>query len=293
MRLRTTLLITAFLCTNMFSQSQIRISYNPKKAETYTYRFITDEKSNQSVGSQKTTTGNRLEYVIDLNIKSKNTDEVHADYIFKEIVMSFSSPTMSFTIDSKNKADNTLDINNFFDCLIRKSLQIVVSPDGSVKTVTGFQPIMEDIQKVISSANETDRRIIGMFIQMSFHEFAVKTGFEQSFKMYPDKEIKVGDSWSIDKSTSVLKIMNNVVNTYTLISINEDLALIDVTAVSLMKNESLNRELKEEQKGEIELNIKTGLPVQSSLSGNSNTIFNIQGIDVISSTTKTITVSLQ
>ena len=183
MKLRTILLITAFLCTNMFSQSQIRISYNPKKAETYTYRFITDEKSNQSAGSQKTTTENRLEFVIDMNIKNKNNDEVHADYIFKEIVMFFSSPALSFTIDSKNKAENTLDINNFFDCLIGKSLQIVVSPDGSVKTVAGFQPIMEDIQKVISSANETDRRIIGMFIQMSFHEFAVKTVFEQSFKM--------------------------------------------------------------------------------------------------------------
>ena len=132
-----------------------------------------------------------------------------------------------------------------------------------------------------------------MFMQMSFHEFAIKNSFEQSFKMYPDKEIKVGDSWSIDKSTSVSRITNNVINTYTLKSISEDIALIDVNVVSLMKNESLNRELKEEQKGEIKLNTKTGLPVQSSLSGNSNAIFNIQGRDVKSETTKTITVSLQ
>jgi len=290
---RTILLITAFLCTNMFSQSQIRISFNPEKDETYTYRFITDEKSNQSSGGQEMTSGNRFEFVIDLNINNKINDEVHINYIFKEIAMSFSSPTMNFTIDSKNKADNSLDINKFFDCLIGKSLQIVVSPDGSVKTVTGFQPVMEDMQKVISSANETDRLITGMFIQMSFHEFAIKNSFEQSFKMYPDKEIKVGDSWSVDKSTSVARITNNVINTYTLKSISDDIALIDVNVVSLMKNESLNRELKEEQKGEIKLDTKTGLPVQSSLSGISSAIFNIQGIDVKNETTKTITVSLQ
>jgi len=183
MKSRTFLLITALLCTNIFSQSQIRISYNPEKDETYTYHFKKDEKSNQSSGGQETTTSNRLECVIDLYINNKLNDEVHADYIFKEIAMSFSSPTMSFTVDSKNKADNSLDINKFFDCLIGKSLQIVVLPDGSVKTVTGFQPIIEEMQKLISSANETDRRIIGMFMQMSFHEFAIKNSFEQSFKM--------------------------------------------------------------------------------------------------------------
>jgi hypothetical protein len=293
MKSRTILLITAFLCTNLLLQSQIRITFNPEKDETYTYRFITDENSNQSVGGQETTTGYRLEFIIDMNINNKNNDEIHLDYIFKEIIMSFSSPMMNFTIDSKNKADNSADINKFFDCLIGKSLQFIVSPDGSVKTITGFQPIMEDVQKVIASANETDRRIIGMFIQMSFHEFAVKTSFEQSFKMYPDKEIKVGGNWSIDKSTSVSTITNNVINTYTLKSINEDIALIDLAVVSLMKNESLNRELKEEQKGEIKLNTKSGLPIQSSLLGNSSAIFNVQGTDMKSEKTKKVTVSLQ
>ena len=151
---------------------------------------------------------------------------------------------------------------------------------------------MEDIQKVIGSANDTDKQITGMFIQMSFHEFAFKTGFEQSFKMYPDKEIKVGDSWSIDNSISVSTITNNIINTYTLKSISEDIALIDLTVASLMKNERLNRELKEEQKGEIKLNTRTGLPIQSTLVGNSSTILNVQGTDMKSEKTKKITVSL-
>jgi len=292
MRSRTVLLITAFFCMSMLSQSQIRIAFNPEKGTTYTYRFITDEKTNQSAGGQETTTGYRLEFVIDMSIKNRNSDEIYADYIFKEIDMSFSSPMMSFKIDSKNKVGNSSDMNKFFDCLIGKSLQIVVSPDGSVKTITGFQPIMEDIQKVIGSANDTDKQITGMFIQMSFHEFAFKTGFEQSFKMYPDKEIKVGDSWSIDNSISVSTITNSIINTYTLKSISEDIALIDLTVASLMKNERLNRELKEEQKGEIKLNTRTGLPIQSTLVGNSSTILNVQGTDMKSEKTKKITVSL-
>jgi len=292
MKSKTLLLITTFFCMSTLSPSQIRISFNPEKGATYTYRFISDEKTNQLIGGQETTTGYHLEFVIDMSIKNKNNDEIYADYIFKEIDMSFSSPMMSFNIDSKNKVGNSSEINKFFDCLIGKSLQIVVSPNGSVKTVTGFQPVMEDIQKVMGSANDTDKRITGMFIQMSFHEFAVKTGFEQSFKMYPDKEIKLGDSWSIDNSISVSTITNNIINTYTLKSISEEIALIDLTVASLMKNERLNQELKEELKGEIKLNTKTGLPIQSSLSGNSNTIFTVQGTDIKSEKTKHVTVSL-
>ena len=292
MKSRTVLLITVFLWVNLLSHSQIRLAFNPENDKTYSFRFITDENSNQTVGGQETTTGNRLEFVIDMSIKNKNSDEIFLDYIYKEIVMSFLHPMMSFTVDSKNKNGNSSDINKFFDCMIGKSLQLVVSPDGSVKSVTGFQPIMEDMQKVMASANDTDKRVTGMFIQMSFHEFAVKTGFEQSFKMYPDKEIMIGESWTIDKSIAVSKITNNIINTYTLKSVSEDMASIDLTVVSLMKNESLNREIKEEQKGEIKLNTKTGLPIQSSLSGNSKAILNVQGTEMKSENTKKITVAL-
>ena len=114
MRSRTVLLITAFFCMSMLSQSQIRIAFNPEKGTTYTYRFITDEKTNQSAGGQETTTGYRLEFVIDMSIKNRNSDEIYADYIFKEIDMSFSSPMMSFKIDSKNKVGNSSDMNKFF-----------------------------------------------------------------------------------------------------------------------------------------------------------------------------------
>ena len=290
---RIIVLIVACFCTSVSAQSQIRIAFNPEKGKTYTYRFITEQTSSQSARGQEMTTNYSMEFLIDMIIKDKNKNEISMDYVYKEIVFVFSHPTMNFNVDSKDKNNNTTDIAKFFDCLIGKSLQIIVSPEGSVKSITGFQPIRENMNSVITSADETVQRIAGMFIQMSFHEFAIKTNFEQSFKMYPDKAIEVGDSWSIDKSHTVGQITNNVQNTYMLKSVNDNIALIDLSVVSSLKNESLDRELKNEQKGEIMLNVENGMLVQFSSTENSNMSVSVQGTDIISNSKTKVTVYLQ
>ena len=293
MMTRIIVLFFVYFCTSVSAQSQIRITFNPEKGETYTYRFVTEQISTQTANGQEMKTNYSMEFLIEMIIKEKNNNEINMDYVYKGIVMVFSHPNMNFSVDSKNKNDNTPDIAKFFDCLVGKSLQIVVSPDGSVKSITGFQPIMENMHTVFSSADKDVQRIAGMFIQMSFHEFAIKSNFEQSFKLYPDKEIKVGDSWSIDKSLAVGKITNNVFNTYMLKSVNDDIALIDLTVDSSLKNESTDREFKNEQKGEIMLNVKNGMLLQLSSTENSNRRINVQGSDIISNSTTKVTVYLQ
>ena len=297
MKSRTILLVTALVCVGMLAQAQIKPAFNPAKGEKYTYRLVTDQKMNNSFSGKEMTAGVTTEILMELTVKEKSNNEVSIEYAYKEIVTTSSNPMMSFKVDSKNKAGNTSEIEKMiaklYDCFIGKPLQLIVTPDGSVKSLTGYNAIQEDLKKVLASLGDMEQQMASMSIE-SFTEDAIKSGFEQTFKMYPDKEIKVGDSWSKDISFTMANMSNNVKNTYMLKSVNNDVALLDVASVLTVKpGGGMEGDIKGDQKGEMRLDLKTGMPVQSSSEGTAKGKMSGQGIEMSMEITTISSVTLQ
>lgn len=281
-------------------QARTKLAFNPAKGEKYTYRYVADQKTNQSFSGQDMQMNTVTEMLWELNIKEKNGNEVSFDFIYKEIVMSITNPMMSFKIDSKNKNSSASDmeklIANVLDCVIGKTLQVVVNSDGSVKSMTGYNAMSEEMQKILSSANEMTRQMSNMLVQQAFSEESMKSSFEQTFKIYPGKDVAAGDKWSYDFSSTVANMVTQNANTYTLKSVNNDVALLDVASVTNMKaSEGMtgSGEMKGESKGEIKLNAKTGMPVQSSTEGNTKGKLSMQGMEISMDITTKITLLLQ
>ena len=294
MKSRTILLAAAFICCGMLAQAQIKPAFNPEKGEKYMYRQVAD--MNQSFSGQEMS--NVVEILTEMNIKEKNNNEVTLDYTFKEIVATMSSLMMSFKVDTKNKAANTSDIEKMiatvYDCIIGKSLQLVVTPDGAIKSISGHDAIMEDVRKVVSSLSGMEQGMANGMVSQTFSEDAIKNSFEQLFKIYPDKEVKVGDSWSKDYTFEITGMSNNFKNTYTLKSVSNDIALLDVASVQTMKpGGGMEGEIKGEQKGQMRLNVKTGMIIQSSFEGSSKGNISGQGMDISMDITSKTTNTLQ
>ena len=283
MKSRTVLLVAVFIIAGMVANAQIKPTFNPAKGEKYTYRLTTDQKSLISAGGQEMAVSTYTEMLTEMNIKEKNNNEITLEFFYREIVMTVSNPMMNFKIDTKNKAGHTSDVEkngaNIFDCIVGKPLQLVINPDGTIKSITGYDAIIDDMKKITSALSAMEQQMSNMFTQ-SFNEETMKTTFEQTYKIYPDKEIKVGDSWSIDYEYTIMGMSNNVKKTFTLKSVTNDIALLGLTTVSTMKGGAgMEGEMKGEQKGEIKLNIKTGMSVQSTSEDNSKGKFSAQGME--------------
>ena len=292
MKSRTVLLVAVFIIAGMVANAQIKPTFNPAKGEKYAYQLTTDQKTVVSFSGQEMAVNSTTVMLTELIIKEKNNNEITLDFFYKEMVMTVSNPMMNFKIDTKNKASHTSDIEkmgaNILECMLGKALQLVITPDGTVKSITGYNAIMDDMKKVISSLGDAERQMSVMFTQ-SFSEETMKTTFEQTYKMYPDTEIKVGDSWIKDNSFTMMGMNNDVKNTYTLKSVNNDIASISLTSVSTMKaGEGMEGEMKSEQKGEITLNIKTGMTIKSSSEGNSKGNIGGQGMDITTKITSVL-----
>jgi len=297
MNSRKFLILVALLCTGMLAQAQVKLSFNPEKGATYSYRFNTEQSIKQTFNGQTIPVNTTVEMLMEMNVKEKSEEEVSVDYFYKEMVLNVSNPMMSIKYDSKNSADSSSVqeklIAGFFNSLIGKTMNVVFKPDGSVKSISGWSAILEDIQKNTASDNPAVQQMVNGFIQ-SFNEDAMKRMFEQSFKMYPDKEVNVGDSWNSDMLFTIAGMNSDIKNTYTLKSVSNDVALIEqVSDINIKPGAGMDGEMTGNQKGEISLNVKTGLPVSSTATQNTKGKIVAQGTEVLMDMTSKITFNLQ
>jgi len=289
----------------MLVQAQINLSFNPAEGETYLYRFNNELTSKQTTDMDiHTSTNSTSEILMEMNVKEKNKDEVSVDCSYKEIVMESNTKTnliensegtdsiMNFKYDSKNTDENSSEQEKLFgqitNRLIGKTLNVIFTPDGSIKSISGFNTIIKDIQNNTDSINPDTKQALNGFL-LSFGEDATKRMLEQVF--YPDKEVKVGDNWdknfSFKLSNAVIALKDeyeNIKSTYTLKSVENGIASLDVVSSSNTNpytssdsdKESENFTMIEgsygESKGEINLDVKTGMLINSIMTGYSNSV---------------------
>ena len=297
MKVKIFLLCAAFIFAGMLAQAQVKLSFNPAKGEKYAYRTVSDQKTQMNFGGQSMNMNFLVEVVTEMNVRENNNAEISVDYIYKEMAMTSSSPMLSFKIDTKNKTASTTDFEkigiSLFDCIVGKTLQVVVLPDGRVKSFNGYGAIKDAFQKVLATASGNNPQMANMLITSAFTEDAMKNSFEQSFKIYPNKEVKIGDTWNNVLSYSTDASSSNTNNTFTVKSIANGIALIDVISATSTKPAGGAGEMKGEQKGEMKVNVKTGMVVESSLSGTAKGNFSSPGGEGSMEQTSKTTVTLQ
>ncbi|GHT21362.1 hypothetical protein AGMMS4957_10020 [Bacteroidia bacterium] len=268
-------------------QAQVKLSFNPDKGATYSYLFKMEQTGKQTINGQEIPLNTSIDMLSAMTVKEKSSSEVSVDYVYKELTMSVVMPMMSINYDSKKPADDLTEpeklIAQILGSLIGKTLNTVFAPDGSVKSISGWQEIMADMQK---SLPPMAQQMSPMLLQ-SFNDEAMKKMFEQSFKFYPQKAVKAGDSWTGDFSFAIAGISSDTKNTYTLKSVKNNTALIDVLSV-------MSGDLSGDQTGEITLDIKTGLPTSAVTTQTiKNGKLNMQGVEIIMDMVSKTTMSLQ
>ena len=293
------LFFTAFLCAGVLAQAQVKLSFNPAKGERYLYRFGIEQNIKQTVAGQQIPVNTTIDMLMEMNVKEKNKDEISVDYSYREVVMEVSNPMLNIKYDSKNPAVSSSEpeklIAQVFSVFVGKTMNVIFKPDGSVLSVSGFHAIMEDILKQASSDSPEQLQQMAAGFLQSFNDDAAKQMFEQSFKIYPDKAVKPSDSWDGNLSFVIAAgISSDIKNKYTLKSVKNELALLDMVSVMEMKTGmGMEGEISGEQKGEMSLNIKTGMLINSTTTGNFTGKISVQGAEILMDMEMNTTVALE
>ncbi|NDV59586.1 DUF6263 family protein [Bacteroides sp. 519] len=261
--MKKALFVVLWVCVGLTAMAQITLNFNPEKGSKYEYQMEMIQKISQDIMGQKMDMNQKMVLTYDMDIIAKSATESTIEFMYKDVVYNLGSAMINASYDSKSTTPPSGNVNEMmakiFSCLLNKKFTLVLTADGSVKSVEGMQAIIDDMMKAMG--NDMAAQQMGQQMSQQFGDEAMKASFEQAFKIYPGKAIKAGDSWTIAQQIGTGGMDMNLNTTYTLKSTNGNIAPADVKSTI----NGLNGQLTGTQEGSIEFDIKSGLPMTSKM----------------------------
>ena len=138
---------------------------------------------------------------------------VTVEQIYESIRADINSPMARVTFDSANRdAADVNPMNATLGAMVGESFVIVVSPTGVVLKVDGVDRLMEKVFKTIPQSPAFTAAMQGMRNALS--DESMKQMLSQGFARFPDRAVKVGESWS-GESTMINPFLGKTTTTTT------------------------------------------------------------------------------
>jgi len=217
------------------------LKFNLKPGTTYSY----DMDVKQNVEAAGTSSTNNLYSKYTFNVKEAAEGNSKMEVIYDLMRMEMKS--MGNTVKMSSE-DQTPESQGFRD-MVNKPFSMTVSPEGKVVSIDGW----ENIDK--SGAMKSDD---------------LKQSMETSLNIFPNKAVKVGDTWKKDAAMSMQMFKMNISSTYTLTEVKGNVATISMDSEIKMgqdnsaQSNGMTMDMKGTQKGKMDVELSTGM----TLSGN-------------------------
>jgi hypothetical protein len=287
-------LVCAGLCLMLCAitvSAQVKLSFNPEMGTKYEYFADVVQNIKQSVMGQEMLTEMQMKSTYLMEIKSKTPQEIKVQFTYSDFIISVSSAMINMKYDSKKPIENPTEMDKMLEKilkeLINKPFEVVFAPDGSVKSVTGMEAIIENMLKAVAADGQMGA-LIGAQMSQQFSDESMKSSFSQSFNFYPENAVKIGDSWNVKNKMLVsgMNLDSDMKNT--LKGVNGNMATIEIAGDINMTMEG--GKLSGKQTGTMIVDSASGIPETSDVTQNISGSINMQGMDIQTEmTTKTKT----
>ena len=261
--------------------AQIKLSFNPEMGKKYEYRTDVVQNIKQNVMGQDMLIETEIGGTYLMEIKNKTPQEIHVQLTYLDFTFVVSSAMMNISYDSKNPIENPSEMEQMFGKIFKPLIDmpfiVVFAPDGSVKSVTGMEAIIKNMLNAVSADGQIATQMSAQMSQQ-FNDEAMKNMFGQSFYFYPNKVVKIGESWDMG-NTTLINNMNLGINTKnTLKELKTNIATIEIAGDVEMDMEG--GKLTGKQTGTMIVDTVTGIPVTGDISQNIKGTIKTQGIDI-------------
>lgn len=261
-----TTLICALISISSFAQKTYVIKQNYPVGKKYDYNISSDQIIKEKVSGQEINLTQNIgtDYTFDIT-DGKNGDK-NVKVIYNRITMK--SIAMGNTMIMDSEQDNT-DKKNPFSGLKGATFNMVFGSNGEIKSVTGISEMLDGmVVKMTSDSSQLKQ--LKASLSKQFNAEAMKQTMESSFKLYPDKPVKIGDSWAVDTKVQMsMPIETNT--TYMLKEVKDGIATLNVKGTLVSKGNfetmgnNMETDLKGTNSGDVQLDIKTGMILNSHL----------------------------
>jgi Family of unknown function (DUF6263) len=256
-------LLTILSCQSTKSSTASKmLKFNFENGKGYDYEMNMD--IDQDVMGQKIKM-NMLSYY-SMDVTGAEGDVRTMSTTFDRIKMDMNVGGMDMNFDSDKKNDASADVNpiggmmnKIFGALAGRKFTMRINAEGKVESIKGFKEMAASMFDSIGLEGSERDKAMEQF-NKQFNEEGMKSQFERVLYIFPNKEVKIGDSW--EKTTTAAGQMGgNYTSTYTVKEIEGDIVTLEEK--SKIDGTQAGMEIKGNVKGLIVVDSKSGLVVSS------------------------------
>jgi hypothetical protein len=235
------------------SDGKVDLRFNLAEGRTYRYDMKVDME--MQMGERTMGNGSEMNYTMQVLDNNGKTKTIRVRYDKVSMAMNMGGQTLEFSSEMKaGDPSNPMNIaGNMLVAMKGKSFLMKVNERGKITEVTGFDEMAESMIGEMKISDQQKKMMMQSF-KAQFNDAAVKEMFGQSFEIFPERPVKVGDSWTRKPAASA-GTRQQITTTYTLRSINGATATLD-TRSEVVAGEGA---AKGSGTGTLQVDMRTGL----------------------------------
>lgn len=238
------------------------LKFNFEKGKGYDYEMVMN--MDQKIMGQTMQMDMSTYYSMDVKEDDGNMKTITG--IFDRFKMKMNMAGMNIEVDTDKPMVGDVDSTNplgMLDHLLGaikgQRFNMKVNAEGKVMEVTGFTNMAQSIADSMGLKEKERTAMIEKF-NKQFNEESTKEQFERFLYIFPNKEVKVGDSWQ-KSTTTTGQIAGTYNSTYTVKEIEGDMVTLEEKTKVNADNEQMK--MNGDVTGTLIVDSKTGLVVNA------------------------------
>ncbi|MEP7373192.1 MAG: DUF6263 family protein [Chitinophagaceae bacterium] len=264
-----------------------KLQLNPTSGSAYHYDMENKTAIEINAEGKEVNTVNESEAGFNYSVGKDSA----GDYLFTTTYDKIKLKTKNGDTETEADAANAMvsidPVEKMLGILKAASIRATVTPNGEVKEVKGYDELEEKLMAGFAPNDDYGKHMAHTQWKKLIGEGVVKNTMDQLFQLFPDSAIHLHDTWKLN-STQAGELPMIVKNIYTLKAINDDIAII--TSEGIMTSDKLSNsvvgysnvagKLEGKQKGEFEVETKTGILISSKVMANIEGVLQVMGKDI-------------
>ena len=262
-----TISLSCFLLSlSVSAQKAYTLKQNLPIGKKYDFSMISDQVINQEIAGEKISVAQNIGTDYTFAIRNGDNLEKNIEVVYNRIFIKSSAMGNEMTMDSDDQ--DTTKVNPFGG-LKGASFNMTMAADGSIKSLTGIDRMLNDMASKMSK-DSTAVQNIKAALRKQFNSDGMKQTMESSLKIYPEKPVKIGDSWTVDTKMQMTMPIETVTK-YTLKEVKDGIGYLNINGSLISKGNfqtmgnQMETNLTGTNTGDAQLDIKTGLILNSHL----------------------------
>ncbi len=265
MYLKTSVFFFFFLALAPLCNGQEKLQYNLKKGDVFQVKQVARQDIVQEIDGASHEVTNDISGTIEFKVTGKTEDTYAIDITFQDLFMKMTSSMQGVVLKVNARDLDPDDVQSrIFHSLLNEPIHLVMRANGDILEVRGGDSL---VSKMVRASGLQEAFAINMLRSSLKNEFgskALSDSYKQMTYIYPDRTIKVGDTW---KNNYTGKLKADTL--WKLDSLNNKNASISGTADVVMKIEepSTTMVLDGTQNTRVTTDLKSGFILRMKVEG--------------------------